>query len=135
MHHHESIIALKDISYQYPGGNKVLEQLSVELFAGDRMGLVAPNGSGKTTLFHIIMGLLQPDQGEIRVFGQLRNQESDFLEVRRRMGLLFQDADDQLFNPTVLEDVAFGPLNLGQEQTGSTGNIPANTLLSGVKRL
>jgi len=114
MHHHESIIALKDISYQYPGGDNVLDELNVELFANDRMGLVAPNGSGKTTLFHIIMGLLQPDKGEIRVFGQMRNQEKDFIEVRRRMGLLFQDADDQLFNPTVLEDVAFGPLNLGK---------------------
>ena len=77
---------------------------------------MAPNGSGKTTLFHIIMGLVKPDTGQIQVFGKTVSQEQDFLEVRHRIGLLFQDADDQLFSPTVLEDVAFGPLNLGKSR-------------------
>ena len=116
MHHHEPIIELRNISFQYPGRHTILEHLDLDFFAGDRMGLVAPNGSGKTTLFYIIMGLLQPQEGHVRIFGQQRNQEKEFLEVRRRMGLLFQDADDQLFNPTVLEDVAFGPLNLGKSK-------------------
>ena len=111
------IIELKNISFQYPGRAKTLAHLDLDLFAGDRMGLVAPNGSGKTTLFYIVMGLLQPQEGEIRIFGRPRSQEKDFVEVRRRVGLLFQDADDQLFNPTVLEDVAFGPLNLGKSKT------------------
>ena len=78
--------------------------------------IVGPRGSGKTTLFHIIMGLLKPLSGTVEVFGKTREAEADFIEVRRRMGLLFQDADDQLFSPTVLEDVAFGPLNLGQSR-------------------
>ena len=72
-----------------------------------------PNGSGKTTLFHLIMGLIKPQAGKISVFGQARREESDFFEVRRAIGFVFQDADDQLFCPTVAEDVAFGPLNLG----------------------
>ena len=76
--------------------------------------MLAPNGSGKTTLFHIIMGLLKPDAGAIEIFGKSMKSEKDFEGIRPQIGLLFQDADDQLFSPTVLEDVAFGPLNLGK---------------------
>lgn len=108
------ILNLSKICFAYPGGALVLDQLDFHLHAGDRIGLVAPNGSGKTTLFHIIMGLLTPLSGTIEAFGKVRREENDFIEVRQRIGLLFQDADDQLFSPTVLEDVAFGPLNLGK---------------------
>jgi len=81
---------------------------------GEKVGLIGPNGAGKTTLFHMIMGLLSPDSGEIEIFTKVRKEEKDFLEVRQRIGLLFQDSDDQLFSPTVEEDIAFGPLNLGK---------------------
>ena len=108
------LVNLSKISFGYPGGSPVLDRLDFHLHAGDRIGLVAPNGSGKTTLFHVIMGLLKPTSGTVEAFGKIRQTESDFVEVRRRIGLLFQDADDQLFSPTVLEDVAFGPLNLGK---------------------
>jgi cobalt/nickel transport system ATP-binding protein len=108
------IIDLSRIRYAYPGGPPILSDLDFHLHAGDRIGIVAPNGSGKTTLFHIIMGLLKPTAGTVTIFDQVRKEEKDFIEVRRRIGLLFQDADDQLFSPTVLEDVAFGPLNLGK---------------------
>ena len=94
----------------------MLDKMNLKLYRGNRFGLMGPNGSGKTTLFHIIMGLLKPDAGTIEIFNQPVNKESDFREVRRKIGLLFQDADDQLFSPTVLEDVAFGPLNLGKSQ-------------------
>ena len=110
------LIKINGISYQYPGGKTVLDQLDFSLVKGDRIGLVAPNGSGKTTLLHVIMGLLKPSSGVIEIFGQVRRHENDFSEVRRRIGLLFQDADDQLFSPTVIEDVAFGPLNLGKSK-------------------
>jgi cobalt/nickel transport system ATP-binding protein len=112
-----SIICLKGVSYAYPGGTFVLQDLNLNLVRGDRIGLVAPNGSGKTTLFHVIMGLLKPSAGSIELFGRPVCMEKDFVEVRRRVGLLFQDADDQLFSPTVLEDVAFGPLNLGKSKS------------------
>ncbi|MFO7707783.1 MAG: ABC transporter ATP-binding protein [Desulfobacterales bacterium] len=108
------IIDLKKVSFGYPGGPLVLRELDFRLNGGDRVGIMAPNGSGKTTLFHLIMGLVKPLSGKIEVFGRKVREEKDFVEVRRRIGLLFQDPDDQLFSPTVIEDVAFGPLNLGK---------------------
>jgi len=108
------IINLKGISFAYSGDRPIFDQLSFQLRHGDRIGLVGPNGSGKTTLFHIIMGLLRPSSGGIELFGRPADEEKDFRGARKRIGLLFQDADDQLFCPTVLEDVAFGPLNLGK---------------------
>ena len=110
------IINLSDISFAYPGSSKALDKLNLQFHQGDRLGLIGPNGSGKTTMFHIIMGLLKPSSGTIEIFGRQVNGERDFRSVRERIGLLFQDADDQLFSPTVLEDVAFGPLNLGRSQ-------------------
>ena len=110
------LIKLEGISFSYPGGPPVLEDLSLSLFNNDKIGIVAPNGSGKTTLLHIIMGLLKPSAGKIEMFGREITEEKDFREVRRKVGLLFQDADDQLFSPTVLEDVAFGPLNMGKSK-------------------
>ena len=110
----DALIALRAIDFGYPNGPQVLKNLDFDLYAGERVGLLAPNGSGKTTLFHVIMGLLKPIRGRIMLFGQPAEKEADFAAARRRIGLLFQDADDQLFSPTVLEDVAFGPLNLGK---------------------
>ena len=108
------LIKLEGVSFKYPGGPPVLNQLDFQFKRGDRIGLIAPNGSGKTTLLHLIMGLLKPSAGRIEIFGKRTRNEKDFADVRRKIGLLFQEADDQLFSPTVLEDVAFGPLNLGK---------------------
>jgi cobalt/nickel transport system ATP-binding protein len=116
MEQDEPLIHLQGICYSYPGTKPVLNGLDLTLYRGDRIGLVAPNGSGKTTLFHVIMGLLKPSAGTVNIFGKTCKTEDDFMAVRRRIGLLFQDADDQLFSPTVLEDVAFGPLNLGKSR-------------------
>ncbi len=112
----QPLIHLEGISFSFPGSRPVLKELNFTLYQGDRVGLMAPNGSGKTTFFHIIMGLLKPTGGRVELFGKRVEKEKDFTEIRRRIGLLFQDADDQLFSPTVLEDVAFGPLNLGKSK-------------------
>lgn len=112
----QPLIRLKNVCFTYPGQGMILDQVSLEVFRGDRIGLVGPNGSGKTTLFHIIMGLLKPTAGRIEIFGKPVKSDKDFQEVYRKVGLLFQDADDQLFSPTVLEDVAFGPLNMGKSR-------------------
>ena len=121
------IINLKGITFSYPGAAPVLDNLDLQFHPGERLGLVAPNGSGKTTLLHIIMGLLKPQSGQMEIFGKQISEEKDFLEIRRRIGLLFQDSDDQLFSPTVLEDVAFGPLNLGKPKAEAI-DIARNTL-------
>lgn len=92
----------------------VLDQLDFQLRSGEKVGLVGYNGSGKTTFFHVIVGLKKPASGEIEIFGNSVSTKQDFEAVRQKVGLLFQDADDQLFSPTVLEDVAFGPLNQGK---------------------
>ena len=107
------IIELDNICFSYEKDKPVLNNLSFSLREGEKLGLIGYNGSGKTTLMHIIMGLLKPSSGIIRVLGKQIMTQKDFSEVRRTIGFLFQNADDQLFSPTVLEDVAFGPLNLG----------------------
>ena len=123
------IVDLQNISFSYPDSPPVLDKLSLKFFRYDRIGLMGPNGSGKTTLFHIIMGLLKHTSGSIEIFGKPVTKEKEFDEVRRKIGLLFQDADDQLFSPTVLEDVAFGPLNLGMSRDKAV-DIAKKTLKS-----
>jgi cobalt/nickel transport system ATP-binding protein len=107
------LLALRGVRFGYRD-RPVLSGLDFALRPGDRVALVGPNGAGKSTLLHLMVGLHRPAAGEVIAFGQRRRTEADFREVRGRVGLLFQEADDQLFCPTVLEDVAFGPLNLGR---------------------
>jgi len=108
----EAVIKIADLSFAYPSRDYVFKKFNFNFFKGERIGLVGANGSGKTTLFHLIMGLLHPAEGKIEIFVKERKAENDFVEVRERIGLVFQDPDDQLFSPTVAEDIAFGPLNL-----------------------
>ncbi len=108
------VIQLENVSFSYRNGESVMGNLQFELRQGEKLGLIGPNGSGKTTLLHIIMGLLKPSSGTVRIFDKPVESEQDFRIVRQKVGFLFQNADDQLFSPTVLEDVAFGPLNLGK---------------------
>ena len=112
----EPLLSLRGVAFAYDAARPVLEGVDLELAAGERLGLTGPNGSGKTTLLHLIVGLLRPTAGEIVAFGARRRVEKDFVEVRQRAGLLFQDPEDQLFCPTVAEDVGFGPLNLGKSR-------------------
>jgi cobalt/nickel transport system ATP-binding protein len=107
------LLELRDISYSCPGHNSLLLQDVNFSISTERIGIIGPNGSGKTTLFQIIMGLLPADSGRILLDGTAMENTKDFQKLRRKLGFLFQNSDDQLFSPTVLEDVAFGPLNLG----------------------
>lgn len=110
----DTLIELEKISFSYNSGKRILENLDLNLRENERIGLIGPNGSGKTTLFKLIMGLLAPISGKLVIFGKEMIKKEDFIPVRQKVGLLFQDADDQLFSPTVLDDVAFGPLNQGK---------------------
>jgi cobalt/nickel transport system ATP-binding protein len=110
----ERLIQFDEVDFEYGEGRPVLRGCCFSLADDQRLALTGPNGSGKTTLLRLVVGLLRPTSGTIWAFGEPRRREADFHEVRRRAGLLFQEADDQLFCPTVAEDVAFGPLNLGK---------------------
>ena len=110
-----SAIILENVSFSYDSYS-VLTEINFELRLGEKVGLIGPNGAGKTTLLYIIMGFLKPTSGKVFIFGKERKKEKDFLEVRQKLGLLFQDSDSQLFCPTVKEDIAFGPLNLGKDR-------------------
>lgn len=103
---------MEHAGFRYPDGVEALQEVNLSIPAGERVALVGANGSGKSTLLRHLIGLLKPTTGCVSVMG-LRVDERDINEVRRRVGYVFQDADDQLFCPTVLEDVAFGPLHLG----------------------
>lgn len=117
----DPLLAFRGVSFAYHEGTgeaarPVLDGVDLAIAPGDRVALVGPNGSGKTTLLHLAVGLLRPAEGEVEAFGRVRRTEKDFREVRGLAGLLFQDPEDQLFSPTVAEDVAFGPLNLGKSR-------------------
>ncbi len=105
-------LRVHDLSFAYPDGNQVLFGIDLEVGAGERVALLGPNGAGKTTLVLHLNGILTAGRGSVHVAG-LEVGPDTLLEVRRRVGIVFQDPDDQLFMPTVAEDVAFGPANLG----------------------
>jgi cobalt/nickel transport system ATP-binding protein len=101
------------VTFGWKGGPPVLEDLWLRVEEGQMAALVGGNGAGKTTLLSLVMGLIRPRAGTVSVFGRPMISERDFRQVRPRLGFVFQDADDQLFCPTVADDIAFGPLNLG----------------------
>ncbi|MBK1693913.1 energy-coupling factor ABC transporter ATP-binding protein [Chromatium weissei] len=109
----EPLLELHEVHCGY-SAHSVLRGVNFALAAGERVALMGANGAGKTTLLHLLVGLVRPTAGEVRAFGLVRRSETDFHAVRAQVGLVFQNADDQLFCPTVLEDVAFGPRNLGR---------------------
>jgi cobalt/nickel transport system ATP-binding protein len=105
-------IELRGVSYSYPDGHQALHGVDLTVGAGERVAILGPNGAGKTTLVLTLNGILPPRQGTVTI-GGLAVVKDNLREVRRRVGIVFQDPDDQLFMPTVREDVAFGPANLG----------------------
>jgi cobalt/nickel transport system ATP-binding protein len=113
------VIAADSLRYAYPGGLVALDGLTLHVGDGERVAVLGPNGAGKTTLMLHLNGLLR-GEGRIAV-GGVELADGTLAEVRRRVGLVFQDPDDQLFMPTVAEDVAFGPRNLGwsEERVGA----------------
>jgi cobalt/nickel transport system ATP-binding protein len=110
------LIELDGLHFGYHGHAPVLRGASLTLHTGERLAISGHNGAGKSTLLRMIVGLLKPSRGMVRAFGRECREEADFHDVRRRAGFVFQDPDDQLFCPTVAEDVAFGPLNLGKSR-------------------
>jgi cobalt/nickel transport system ATP-binding protein len=105
---------VRDVRFAYPDGHVALDGVSLAVAKGERVALLGPNGAGKTTLVLHLNGVLRGDGGSVAVGGlAVGRDRATLAEIRRRVGVVFQDPDDQLFLPTVAEDVAFGPANLG----------------------
>jgi cobalt/nickel transport system ATP-binding protein len=104
-------IEVKDLDYVYPDGCLALNSVSIKVFFGERVAILGPNGAGKSTLLMLISGLLKPSKGSVHIFGMPISENS--YKIRSSLGIVFQDPDDQLFCPTLWEDVTFGPLNIG----------------------
>ena len=110
MSHH--IVEVKDLRHAYPDGTEALRGVSFRITHGESVAIIGANGAGKSTLLLHLNGYLATSQGSIRI-GDFPLNKATLPEIRRTVGMVFQDPDDQLFMPTVFDDVAFGPLNLG----------------------
>jgi cobalt/nickel transport system ATP-binding protein len=110
MHHNP--ISIENLSYTYPDGTSALKGVDVQIKANERVALVGANGSGKSTLLQHFNGILLPQEGSI-VVGEYAMEPQNLCNIRNFVGLVFQNPDDQLFMPTVIEDIAFGPMNQG----------------------
>ena len=110
MSHH--IVEVKDLRHVYPDGTEALRGVSFRITHGESVAIIGANGAGKSTLLQHLNGYLAPTGGEVRI-GDFPLTKATLPEIRRAVGMVFQDPDDQLFMPTVHDDVAFGPLNLG----------------------
>ncbi|TJZ80353.1 ABC transporter ATP-binding protein [Rhodococcus oryzae] len=105
-------VRVRDLGFAYPDGRVALRGVDLEVGVGERIALLGPNGAGKTTLTLQLNGVLSPTAGHVEI-GGTRVERGTLREARRRVGIVFQDPDDQLFMPTVAQDVAFGPANFG----------------------
>ncbi|HUL20457.1 MAG TPA: ATP-binding cassette domain-containing protein [Thermodesulfobacteriota bacterium] len=105
-------LSVKKVSFKYPAGTQSLSDIDLQVKRGEFIGILGANGSGKTTLLKVMDGLLKDGEGSVRLDGR-EIRELAPREIYRKVGLIFQNADEQLFAPTVFEDVAFGPINMG----------------------
>ena len=108
----QEYLSVNNISFEYPDGFKALENINLSLSKGERLAVLGPNGAGKTTLILHLNGILGDLNGQITLNNNSFSEEN-ISKIRKSVGLVFQDRDDQLFMPTVLEDVMFGPKNFG----------------------
>ena len=107
-----ALVEFRGVKYRYPDGQQALHGVDLTVEAGERLALLGPNGAGKTTLMLHLNGVLIPSEGTVTI-GGLPTTKDHLREIRRRVGLVFQDSDDQLFMSRVSDDVGFGPANLG----------------------
>lgn len=107
-------LSTENLSFTYSDGTQALKNINIEIEKGEKVAIIGPNGAGKSTLFSHFNGLTEPTSGCVKIEGKPISFEKDeLLKVRQKVGIVFQDPNDQLFAPTVKEDIAFGPMNLG----------------------
>lgn len=131
MRNFQPAIAVSNLCFSYPDKQQVLQNLSLTIQPGERVGLIGPNGAGKTTFFLLVCGVLQPTAGEIVLW----DKPVVAGEFRREIGLVFQNPNDQLFSASVRDDVAFGPENLGLSPAEVEDRVQAALSLTGVEEL
>ncbi len=107
----KKVIEISDLRYSYPDGKIALENINLDIFEGESVGIVGANGAGKTTLILHINGIIRNNNGNIKVV-DMEMTDKNVRKIRSKVGLVFQNPEDQLFSPTVFEDVSFGPLNM-----------------------
>jgi cobalt/nickel transport system ATP-binding protein len=127
----EPVLKISDLVFSYPDGKTALEDVSLEVLPGEKVGVIGPNGAGKTTLFLQVCGVLKPSAGEIVMLGK-PVLNGDF---RPDVGLVFQNPDDQLFCPSVQDDVAFGPRNMGLTKDEVQTRVEESLLAVGASEL
>ncbi|MBO7718630.1 MAG: ATP-binding cassette domain-containing protein [Methanosphaera sp.] len=111
------ILEAKDLVYNYPDGTNAIRGINFKVEEGQMISILGPNGAGKSTFFLHFNGIIQPTSGSIEIEGKtLEYDKKSLLEARTKVGVVFQNPDDQLFAPTVFEDVAFGPMNMGLDE-------------------
>jgi cobalt/nickel transport system ATP-binding protein len=125
MHHNP--ISIKNLSYNYPDGTQALTNINLAIKANERVALIGANGSGKSTLQLHLNGIILPQEGEI-IIGELPVKTEHLQKIRNFVGLVFQNPDNQLFMPTVWEDVAFGPMNLGLRDQALTDRVASSMM-------
>lgn len=114
----EIVFQLRNVCYYYSSGEEALSDITLDIYKGERLVLLGANGSGKSTLLKLMDGLIFPEQGTFCAFGENINEKSLNIEefayaFRQKVGFVFQNSDAQLFNPTVMEEIAFGPVQMG----------------------
>ncbi len=127
-------VEVAGLTYIYPDGTPALQKLELKVQAGQRVALLGANGSGKTTLIHHLVGLLLPQQGEVKVMG-LEVNKANLQSIRQKVGLVFDNPDNQLFSTSVFEDVAFGPRNIGMTEDQVAARVQRALALVEVEQL
>lgn len=110
----ENIVEIKELSYTYPDGTEALKNVNLNVKRGERLAVMGANGSGKSTLFLHLNGIIKAQTGEIKIDGEVvSGSKKNLIEIRKKVGIVFQEPDNQLFASSVRQEISFGPLNLG----------------------
>lgn len=132
MSHHR--VEMKNVSYQYPDGNRGVHKVNMLLHHGESVGIIGANGAGKSTLLMLLLGIMFPKEGEVLI-GDLQVTPKSLTMIRQHVGLVMQQADDQLFMTTVFDDVAFGPRNEGLSEAAVAVRVADALSMVGLEHL